>query len=47
VTHKHLRLLAGVSNLFDRRYYSRVFLFGGSLEPADRRAAYAGAAYDF
>ena len=44
---KHLRLLAGVSNLFDRRYYSRVFLFGGSLEPADRRAAYAGAAYDF
>jgi Fe(3+) dicitrate transport protein len=47
VTRMHLRLLAGVSNLLDRRYYSRVFLFGGSLEPADRRAVYAGAAYDF
>jgi len=43
----HLRLLAGVSNLFDRRYYSRVFLFGGSIEPAERQAFYAGAAYDF
>jgi Fe(3+) dicitrate transport protein len=43
----HLRLLAGISNLFDRRYYSRVFLFGGSLEPAELRAFYAGAAYDF
>lgn len=43
----HLRLLAGISNLFDRRYYSRVFLFGGSLEPAEQRAWYAGAAYDF
>jgi Fe(3+) dicitrate transport protein len=43
----HLRLLAGVSNLFDRIYYSRVFLFGGSIEPAERRAFYAGAAYDF
>ncbi|HWZ64545.1 MAG TPA: TonB-dependent receptor [Steroidobacteraceae bacterium] len=44
---QHLRLLAGVSNLFDRNYYSRVFLFGGSIEPAERRAFYAGAAYDF
>jgi Fe(3+) dicitrate transport protein len=44
---KHLRLLAGVSNLFDRNYYSRVFLVGGSIEPAERRAFYAGAAYDF
>jgi Fe(3+) dicitrate transport protein len=43
----HLRLLAGVSNLFDRIYYSRVFLFGGSIEPAERQAFYAGAAYDF
>lgn len=44
---EHLRLLAGISNLLDRNYYSRVFLFGGSLEPAERRAFYAGAAYDF
>lgn len=44
---KRLRLLGGISNLADRRYYSRVFLFGGSIEPALRRAVYAGAAYDF
>jgi Fe(3+) dicitrate transport protein len=42
----HWRLLAGVSNLTDRRYYSRVFLAGGLLEPADALAAYAGIAYD-
>jgi len=44
---RRLRLLGGVSNVGDRRYYSRVFLFGGSIEPALRRAFYAGAAYDF
>ena len=43
----HWRFLGGVSNLADRRYYSRVFLFGGSIEPANRRAAYLGIAYDF
>jgi Fe(3+) dicitrate transport protein len=43
----HLRLLGGVSNLANRRYYSRVFLFGGMLEPANDRSIYAGAAYDF
>ena len=43
----HFRLLAGISNLGDRRYYSRVFLFGGSIEPSLPRAAYAGLAYDF
>lgn len=43
----HLRLLGGVANFFDRRYYSRVFLFGGQLEPAERRAFHLGAAYDF
>jgi Fe(3+) dicitrate transport protein len=43
----HWRVLAGVSNLGDRRYYSRVFLFGGAIEPARDRAAYAGLAYDF
>ena len=43
----HLRLLGGVSNLANRHYYSRVFLFGGMLEPASDRSIYAGAAYDF
>jgi Fe(3+) dicitrate transport protein len=43
----HLRLLGGVSNLANRHYYSRVFLFGGMLEPANDRSVYAGAAYDF
>lgn len=42
----HWRLLAGVSNLTDRRYYSRVFLAGGQLEPAASLAAYAGVAYE-
>jgi Fe(3+) dicitrate transport protein len=43
----HLRILGGVSNLTNRIYYSRVFLFGGMLEPASDRTFYAGAAYDF
>jgi Fe(3+) dicitrate transport protein len=43
----HLRILGGVSNLTNRHYYSRVFLFGGMLEPANDRSFYAGAAYDF
>ncbi len=43
----HFRLLGGVSNLANRHYYSRVFLFGGMLEPANDRNLYAGAAYDF
>ena len=43
----HLRLLGGISNLTGRHYYSRVFLFGGSLEPARDRTSYAGLAYDF
>ena len=44
---KHLRLLGGISNLADRHYYSRVFLFGGRLEPGRERAFYGGLAYDF
>jgi Fe(3+) dicitrate transport protein len=44
---QHFRLLAGISNLANRHYYSRVFLFGGMLEPANDRSFYAGAAYDF
>ena len=43
----HLRLLGGISNLTNRHYYSRVFLFGGRLEPALDRAFHAGLAYDF
>jgi Fe(3+) dicitrate transport protein len=43
----HFGVLGGVSNLANRHYYSRVFLFGGMLEPANDRSFYAGAAYDF
>ncbi len=39
------RLIGGITNLTDRRYYSRVFLFGGMLEPALARQFYAGVAY--
>lgn len=42
----HWRITGGVSNLTDRRYYSRVFLFGGLLEPALSRQVYAGIIYD-
>ena len=42
-----LRLLAGISNLTDRRYYSRVFISRGLLEPGRDRTVYAGVAYDF
>lgn len=42
-----LRLIGGISNLTNRRYYSRVFLFGGSLEPSNAIAIHAGAALDF
>ena len=40
-----VRLLGGISNLTDRRYYSRVF--GGGLEPGLARTYYLGAAYEF
>lgn len=43
---RHWRVTGGISNLTDRRYYSRVFLFGGLIEPALARQFYAGAAYD-
>jgi Fe(3+) dicitrate transport protein len=42
-----LRLLAGISNLTDRRYYSRVFISRGQLEPGRDRTFYGGLAYDF
>ena len=40
-----LRLLGGVSNLGDRRYYDRVFSTG--IEPAPGRTIYGGAAVSF
>jgi Fe(3+) dicitrate transport protein len=40
-----VRLLGGVSNLFDKKYYSRVFSNG--LEPGIGRTVYIGAAYEF
>ena len=41
----HWRLEGGVTNLGNHRYYSRVFLFGGQLEPASTRRYYLGVAY--
>ncbi|GMV31268.1 MAG: hypothetical protein AMXMBFR59_33930 [Rhodanobacteraceae bacterium] len=41
----HVRLLAGVSNLTDHRYYSRVFSNG--IEPGLARSYYAGASFEF
>ena len=42
-----LRVLAGVANLTNRRYYSRVFISRGQLEPGRDRTFYAGVGYDF
>jgi Fe(3+) dicitrate transport protein len=42
-----LRLLGGIANLTDRRYYSRVFISRGQLEPGRDRTFYGGLAYDF
>jgi Fe(3+) dicitrate transport protein len=42
-----LRLLAGVANLTNRLYYSRVFISRGQLEPGRDRTFYAGVGYDF
>lgn len=43
---KNIRLLAGVSNLSDEKYYSRAFLTG-LIEPAPRRTGYVGASIQF
>ena len=43
---KNLKLIAGVSNLGDEKYYSRVF-FDGSIEPAPQRSGYAGLSLEF
>jgi Fe(3+) dicitrate transport protein len=43
---KNVRLIAGVSNLFDEKYYSRAFLTG-LIDPAPRRTGYAGISVEF
>lgn len=43
---KNVRLIAGVSNLFDEKYYSRAFLTG-LIDPAPRRTGYAGVSVEF
>jgi Fe(3+) dicitrate transport protein len=43
---KNIRLLAGISNLSDEKYYSRAFLTG-LIDPAPRRSAYIGASVAF
>ncbi len=35
---RHLRLLGGISNLGDEKYYSRVFFVNGGIEPAAGRS---------
>jgi len=40
-----LRLIAGISNLTDEKYYDRVFASG--IEPAPRRSGYAGVSLAF
>jgi Fe(3+) dicitrate transport protein len=42
---RNLRLLGGVTNLTDKKYYNRVFQNG--IEPAARRKVYAGLAVGF
>jgi Fe(3+) dicitrate transport protein len=42
---RNVRVLGGVSNLADRRYYNRVFQNG--IEPGARRKAYAGLSLGF
>ena len=43
---KNVRLIAGISNLTDEKYYSRVFLTG-NIEPAPHRSGYAGLSVQF
>jgi Fe(3+) dicitrate transport protein len=45
---RNFRLIGGISNLGDERYYSRVFPFGGgSIDPAPGRSGYAGLSVEF
>ena len=41
-----LRVLGGIANLTDRRYYSRVFISRGLVEPARERSLNLGLAFD-
>jgi Fe(3+) dicitrate transport protein len=43
---KNVRLIGGISNLADEKYYSRAFL-NGLIDPAPRRSAYAGLSVEF
>ena len=43
---QNIRVFAGISNLADEKYYSRVF-FNGSIEPAPGRSGYAGVSLEF
>ena len=42
---RNLRLIAGITNLTDEKYYDRVFANG--IEPAPRRSGYAGLSLAF
>ena len=42
---KNLRLIGGISNLTDAKYYNRVFANG--IEPAPRLSGYAGISLSF
>jgi Fe(3+) dicitrate transport protein len=45
---RNVRIIGGISNLADERYYSRVFPFGGgSIDPAPGRSGYAGLSVEF
>ncbi|MEP6821722.1 MAG: TonB-dependent receptor plug domain-containing protein [Chthoniobacterales bacterium] len=47
LTH-NVRLIGGISNLADKKYYSRIFPFGGgSIDPAAERSGYAGLSVEF
>lgn len=43
----HVRVLGGIANLTNKRYYSRVFFVNGGIEPAKGRTVQLGAALDF
>jgi outer membrane receptor protein involved in Fe transport len=42
---KNLRLIAGITNFTDEKYYDPVF--GNGIEPAPRRSGYAGLSLAF
>ena len=43
---KNIKVIGGISNLTDNKYYSRVF-FNGTIEPAPRLNGFAGLAVEF